>query len=98
MFNDLYSLPNIVRVIKLRRMRWVGHVACMGGEKSCIQGDLVGKPKGKKPLGRSSHRWEDNIQMDLQEVEWGGMDWIDLDEDRERWQAFVNMVMHLLVS
>jgi hypothetical protein len=59
----------------------------------------VGKPKVKRPLGRPSHRWEDNIQMDLQEVEWvGGMDWIDLDEDRERWRAFVNMVMNLLVS
>ena len=64
---DLYSSPNIVRVIKSRRMRWVGHVACMG-EKRCIYRVLVGNPDGKKPFGRPRHRWEDNNKMDLQEV------------------------------
>ena len=60
-----------MQVIKCRRMRWAGHVACMGREERCIQG-LVGKPEGKRPLGRPRHRWEDNIKMDLQEVECGG--------------------------
>ena len=69
--NDLYSSPNIVRVIKWRRMRWAGHVACMGEERG------VGKPEGRRPLGRPRRRWEDNIRMDLQEVGFGvyGLDW-----------------------
>jgi hypothetical protein len=65
--NDLYSLPNIVRVVKLRRMRWAGHVARMG-EESGVHRFLVGKPQGKRPLGRSRRRWENNIKMDLQEL------------------------------
>jgi len=71
--------------------------ACLtcGGEKTCIQ-VLVGKPKGKRQLGRPRCRWEVNIKMDLQEVEWG-MDWIDLAQDRDRWQALVNAVMNLWV-
>ena len=56
---------------------------------------LVGKPEGKRPLGRPRHRWEDNIKMDLQEVGCGGMDWIKLDQERDRWQALVNAVMNL---
>jgi len=68
--NDLYSSPNMVRVIKSRRMRWAGHVACMG-ERRGAYGVLVGKPDGKRPLGRPRRRWEDNIKMDLQEVRWG---------------------------
>ena len=64
---DLYSLPNIVRVVKSRRMRWVGHVACMG-ERRGVHRVLMGKPEGKRPLGRPRRRWEDNIKMDLQEV------------------------------
>jgi len=74
--NDLYS-PNIVRVIKTRRMRWAGHVARMG-EKRDVYRVLVGKPEGKRPLGRPRRRWDDNIKMDLQEVGCGGMDWIEL--------------------
>jgi hypothetical protein len=70
--NDLYSLPNIVRVVKSRRMRWTGHVACMGEERG-VHRVLVGKPEGKRPLGRPICRWEDNIKMDLQEVG-GGLD------------------------
>jgi len=65
--NDLYSSPNIVRVIKSRRMRWVGHVACMG-ERRDIYRVFAGRPEGKRPFGRPRHRWEDNIKMDLQEV------------------------------
>ena len=72
--NDLYCSPNIVRVITSRRMRWVGHVARMG-ERRRVYRVLVGKPVGKRPLGRPRHRWEDTIKMDLQEVGWGhGLD------------------------
>jgi hypothetical protein len=91
--NDLYSSPNIIRVIKSRRMRWEGHVARMG-ERSGTCKILVGRPEGRRPLGRPKRRWEDNIKMDLQEVGWG-MDWIELEQDRDRWPAFVNAVMNL---
>jgi hypothetical protein len=69
---DLYSLPNIIQVIKLRRMRWVGHVAFMGERRGAYR-LFVGKPEGKRPLGRPRHRWEDNIKMGLQETGCGGM-------------------------
>ena len=75
--NDLYSSPNIVRVIILRRMRWAGHVVRMGEERGAYR-VFVGKPEGKRPLGRSRRRWVDNIRMDLQEVGCGYMDWIGL--------------------
>jgi hypothetical protein len=84
--NDLYCLPNIVRVVKLRRMRWAGHVARMGEDKG-VHIVLVGKPVGKRPLGRSRRRWEDNIKMDLQEVGGGRGDWMELVQDRDRWRA-----------
>jgi hypothetical protein len=74
-FNDLYSAPNIVQVIKSRRMRWAEHVARMGDSR-CVYRVLVGKPEGKRPLGKPRHRWEDDIKMDLQEVGCGVMDWI----------------------
>jgi len=67
------------------------------GEKRGVYRVLVGKPKGKKPLGRPRHRWEDNIKMDLQEVGCGGMDWIELAEDRDRWRALVTAVINLRV-
>jgi hypothetical protein len=72
--NDLYSSPNVIRVIRTRRMRWEGHVARMGHRRSAYR-ILVGRPEGRRPLGRPRHRWEDNIKMDLQEVGWGhGLD------------------------
>jgi hypothetical protein len=73
--NDKYSSPNVVRVIKSRRMRWAGHVAGIM-ERRGVYSVLVGKSEGKRPRGRRSCRWEDNIKMDLQEVGCGGMDWI----------------------
>ena len=94
--NDLYSSPNIVRVIKSRRMRWVGHVARMGEERGAYR-VLVGKPVGKRPLGRPRRRWVDNIRMDLQEVGCGYVDWIGLARDRDRWRTLVNAVMNLRV-
>jgi hypothetical protein len=90
--NDLYSSPNIIPVIKSRRMRWAGHVARMV-EKRCAYRILVGRPEGRRP----THRWEDNIKIDLQEVGWWGMDWIELAEDRGRWWAVVNAVMNLRI-
>ena len=94
--NDLYSSPNIVRVIKSRRMRWVGHVARMGEERGVYR-VLIGKPEGKRPLGRPRRRWVDNIRMDLQEVGCGYMDWIVLAQDMDRWRTLVSAVMNLRV-
>ena len=79
----MYCLPNIFRLIKSIKMRWVRHVARMG-EGTGVDMVLVGKPEGKRPLGRHRRRWEYNIQIDLQEVECGGIDWIELAEDRDR--------------
>jgi len=93
---DLYSLLNIFRVIKLRKMRCAGHVACMM-ESRDVYRVLVGKPEEKRPLGRPRHIWEDNIKIDLQEVGSEGMDWIDLAHDRDRWRALVNAVMNIRV-
>ena len=94
--NGLYSSPNIVQVIKSRRMRWVGHVARMGEERGAYK-VLVGKPEGKRPLGRPRRRWVDNIRMDLQEVGCGYGDWIGLAQDRDGWRKLVNAVMNLRV-
>jgi len=94
--NDLYSSPKTFRVIKSRRMRGAGHVASIE-ERRGVYRFLVGKPEGKRPLWRPRRRWEDNIKMDLQKVGCGGMDWIDLAQDRDRWRAFVNAVMNLRV-
>ena len=81
--NCLHCSPNIVRVIKSRRMRWVWHVARIG-EGRGVYKVLVGKPEGKRPLGRPRLRWEESIKMDRQEVGCGGMDWMELAQDRGR--------------
>jgi hypothetical protein len=80
----------------VRRMRWAGHVARMGEGRGAYR-ILVGRPEGRRPLGRPKRRWEDNIKMDLQEVGWNGVAWIDMAQDRDRWRAVVNAVMNLRV-
>ena len=77
-------------------MRWVGHVARMR-ERRGVYRVLVGKPEGKRPLGRPRRRFEDNINMDIQDVGCGGMDWIELALDRDRWRVLVGVVMNLRV-
>ena len=94
--NDLYPSPNIVRVIKSGKMRWVGHVARMGEERGVYR-VLVGKPEGRRPLGRPRRRWVDNIRMDLQELGCLYMDWIGLAQDRDSWRMLVSAVMNLRV-
>ena len=94
--SDLYSLPNIVRVVKSRRMRWAGHVARMG-EGRGVHRFLVGKPEGKTSLGRLRPRWEDNIKMDLQEVGGSCGDWMEVAQDRGKWRALVGTVRNLRV-
>jgi hypothetical protein len=86
--NDVYSLPNTMWVVKSRRMRWAGHVARMGEDRS-VHRVLVGKPEGNRPMGRPRHRWEDNIKIDLQDIGGGRGDWMELAQDRVRWCALV---------
>jgi hypothetical protein len=92
--HNLYSSPSIIRNVKSRRMRWAGHVARMR-EKRNVYRLLVGKPEGKRPLGRPRRRWIYNIKMDLLEISLSVVDWIGLAEDRYRWRALVNSVMNL---
>jgi len=94
--NDLYCSPNIVRVIKSRRMRWAGHVARMGEER-VVYRVLVGKPEWRRPLVRPRRRWVDSIRMDLQEVGYVYMDWMGLAQDRDRWRTLVSAVMNIRV-
>ena len=94
--NDLHSPLNIVQLVKLRRMRWAGHVGRMGEDRG-VHRVLVGKPEGKRPLGRPRRRWEDNIKMDLQEGGGRG-DWMELAQDRDRWRALVGTVREFRVS
>jgi hypothetical protein len=94
--HGLYSSPSIVRVIKARTMRWAGHVARMGEVRGAYN-ILVGRPEGRRPLGRSRRRWEDNINMDLRKIGFGDVDWIHWAQDRDRWRALVNTVMNLRV-
>ncbi|KAJ4427358.1 hypothetical protein ANN_24978 [Periplaneta americana] len=92
----LYSSPNIIRNLKSRRLRWAGHVARMGESRNAYR-VLVGRPEGKRPLGRPRRRWEDNIKMDLREVGCDDRDWINLAQDRNRWRAYVRAAMNLRV-
>jgi hypothetical protein len=94
--HNLYTSPGIIRIIKSMRMRWAGHVARMG-EKWNMYRLLVGKPEGKRPLGRQRRRWMDNIKIELIEIGLNVLDWIGLAQDRYRWRAFVNSVMKLRV-
>jgi hypothetical protein len=94
--HNLYSSPDIIRQIKSRRIRWVGHVACMEGGRNEYR-VLVVKPKGKGPLVRPTHRWEDGLKMDLREVGCGGVEWIHLAQDKDWWWALVNAIMNLEV-
>jgi hypothetical protein len=86
-----------VRVVKSRRMRWSGHVPRLG-EGRGVHGFLVGKPEGKRPLGRPRHQREDNIKMDIQEVGGGYGDWMELAQDTDRWQALVSTVLNFRVQ
>jgi hypothetical protein len=92
----LYSSSSIVRVIKARKMRWAGHVSRIGEVRGAYN-ILVGRPEGRRPLGRPRGRWEDNIKMDLREIGFGDVDWIDLAQDRDGLRALMNMVMNLRV-
>jgi hypothetical protein len=94
--HGLYSSPNIVRVIKSRKLRWAGRVACMG-EGRDVYRVLVGRPEGKRPLGRPRRRWNDNIKMDLRETGINVANFIRLAQDRVQWRTFVNTVMNLRV-
>jgi hypothetical protein len=81
---------------KARRMTWARHVARMGEKRNAYR-ILTGKPQGKRPLGTPGLRWVDNIEMDLREIGWGGMDWVNLAQDRDKWRALVNTVMNLRI-
>jgi hypothetical protein len=93
---ELYAVysQSIIRVIKSRGMRWMGHVARMGERRGTYK-VLVGKPEGRRPLGRPRRRWEDNIKMDLREVGCSGIDWIYIAQDTDWWRAFVNAAMNI---
>jgi hypothetical protein len=93
---DLYSSPSIIRIIKSRRMRWAGYVARMGETRN-VNKLLVGKPEERRPLGKSIHRWIDNIKIDLLEIGVNVVDWIGLGQYRDRCRALVNTVMNLRV-
>jgi hypothetical protein len=94
--HNLYSSPNIIRMIKLRIIRLAGHVARLGEKRNAYR-ILVGKPEGNRSQERPRRRWVDNIKKDPREIGLGGMHWIDLAEDRDQWRALVNTVMNLWV-
>jgi hypothetical protein len=93
---DLNSSPCIIRMVKSRRMRWTGHVARIGEKRNAYR-LLMGKPEGRRPLGRPRRRWVDNIRMDLRGMGWGDVDWIGLAQGRDKWRAIVDAVMNLWV-
>jgi hypothetical protein len=92
----VFLSPSIVRIVKSRRMRWAGHVVRMGEKRNAYR-LLVGRQKGKRSLGRLRRRWVGNIKMDLLKIGWGVVDWIGLDQDRNKWRVLVNVVMNLRV-
>jgi hypothetical protein len=92
----MYSSRNTIRRMKLRKMKWTGHVAHKG-EKKNVYMIVMAKPEGKRTKGRIRRRWEDNIKMDVREMGWGSMDWIDLPLDRDQWRALLNTVMNLRI-
>jgi hypothetical protein len=92
--HKLYSSPNMIRMIKSRRIKGAVHVARMGETRNAYW-ILVGNPEGKRPQGRPRSRWVDNSKIDLREIGWDGMDWIDLAQNRDEWRALVNTVMNL---
>jgi hypothetical protein len=94
--HNLYSSPSVIRTIKSRRMRWAGHVARIGEKRNAYR-LLMGKPERKRPVGKPRRRRVDNINMDLLEIGWGGVDWIGLSQDRDNWGALVNTIMNLQV-
>jgi hypothetical protein len=94
--HNLYSSPSVIRMVQSRRMRWAWHVARIEEKRNAYR-ILVGKPEGKRPLERPRCRWVDNIKIDLREIGWVGMDWMDLNQDRDHWRAFINTVMNLWV-
>ena len=93
----MYRSPNIVRVIKFRRLRWAGYAARMEEGRSTFK-ILTGKPTGKRPLGRPRRRCEDNIRMDLEEIGINAGNWVDSAQDRNYWRALVNAALNLWVS
>jgi hypothetical protein len=94
--HDVYSSPSLIRTTKSRGMRWVGHVVRMAEKwNACTL--LVGKPDGKRLLGKPRHKWVDNIRMNLGKVGWGDVDWIGLAQNTDRWRALVNPVLNLWV-
>jgi hypothetical protein len=93
---NMYTSPDIIRQVKLRRVRWAGYVACMGEERKVYK-VLVGKPKGKRPLERPRRSWEYGFRINMREIGLGGVDWIRLAQDRDRWRAVVSAVMNLRV-
>jgi hypothetical protein len=91
--HNLYFSPDIIRLIKSRKVRWAGHVAHTGQKRKAYK-VLMGKPERKKSLGRPRRRREDNINLNIREIGLGGMNWIDLTQDRDQWRAVVNMVIN----
>jgi hypothetical protein len=94
--HNMFSSPNIIRMVKSKKMRWAGHVSQMGENRNAYM-ILLAKPDGKRPLGRLRHRWVNDIKIDLREIEWGDKDWIDPAQDRDQWRALVNTVIKLMV-
>ncbi|KAJ4440160.1 hypothetical protein ANN_08298 [Periplaneta americana] len=93
----LHSSPDTIRNIKSRRLRWAGHVARMDESRNAYR-VLVGRPEGKRPLGRPRRRWEDNIKMDLREVGYDGRDWINLAQGRDQWRAYTSGSQGVLIT